>query len=454
MLSPRLQLLHEGLQKLLRRNATAHAERLLARARPADVALVMRFLDDRQQRAVFGLLVDDEARGDTLTELDDHLVAPLLADRDAGELARVIATMSSDDQADVLSELSEATRLEVLAALQPDDAVEVEDLLHYDPETAGGIMSTDYFALSADTTGSEAIRALQNIGDVEMAFYIYVVNEPGHLVGVVSLRALVIHPPTTALREMMVTDVISASVETDQEDVARLAARYNLLAIPVVDDANRLVGIVTIDDVVDVIREEATEDILKMAGADESAYEGLSVLRNVRIRAPWLFATWLGGLAASVLIGQFEAQLQATVALAAFIPIVLGMGGNVGTQTATIIVRGLATGHVSSKVGLQYILRESGIGVMLGVLYGLLLGCYALIFYNEMAGVMSLAITVAVSILASMASSATVGAATPLVFNRFNIDPAVATGPVVTTTVDVLGILVYFLTASMVGGMG
>ena len=287
-----------------------------------------------------------------------------------------------------------------------------------------------------------------------MAFYIYVVNEPGHLVGVVSLRALVIHPPATALREMMVSDVISASVETDQEDVARLAARYNLLAVPVVDDANRLVGIVTIDDVVDVIREEATEDILKMAGADESAYEGLSVFRNFRIRAPWLFATWLGGLAASVLIGQFEAQLQATVALAAFIPIVLGMGGNVGTQTATIIVRGLATGHVSSKVGLQYVLRETGIGVMLGVLYGLLLGCYALVFYSDMTGVLSLAITVAVSILASMASSATVGAATPLVFNRFNIDPAVATGPVVTTTVDILGILVYFLTASLVGGMG
>jgi magnesium transporter len=315
-------------------------------------------------------------------------------------------------------------------------------------------MSPDFFALAAATTGNEAIQALQATDDIEMAFYIYVVNEPGHLVGVVSLRALVIHPPTTPLHEMMVTDVISATVETDQEEVARLAARYNLLAIPVVNDANRLVGIVTIDDVVDVIREEATEDILKMAGADESAYEGLSIFRNFRIRAPWLFATWLGGLAASILIGQFEAQLQATVALAAFIPIVLGMGGNVGIQTATIIVRGLATGHVSSNVGWEYVWRETGIGILLGGLYGILLALYALVVYTDMVGVGSLALTVGVSILASMASSATVGAVTPLVFNRFNIDPAVATGPVVTTSVDVLGILVYFMTASFVGAGG
>ena len=180
-----------------------------------------------------------------------------------------------------------------------------------------------------------------------MAFYIYVVNEPGHLVGVVSLRALVTHSPNTTLENLMVSDVISVATNTDQEEVARLAARYNLLAIPVVDEGNCLVGIVTIDDVIDVIREEATEDILKMAGADETAYENNSIMRNFRTRAPWLFATWLGGLSASVLISTFEHHLQATVALAAFIPIVLGMGGNVGIQTATIIVRGLATGHVS-----------------------------------------------------------------------------------------------------------
>ena len=242
-----------------------------------------------------------------------------------------------------------------------------------------------------------------------MAFYVYTVNEHGHLVGVVSLRALVVHPADTLLSELMVTDVISATVNTDQEEVKRLAARYNFLAIPVVDDGNHLVGIVTIDDVVDVIREEATEDILKMAGADETAFESPSVLRNVRTRAPWLFATWLAGLAASMLIGVFEAQLTKTVALAAFIPVVLGMGGNVGSQTATIIVRGLATGRVSSELGLTYLFRETGIGLLLGLLYGVLLGVYAAVVYGDGGAMIGLPLTVALSIFLSMAISACVG---------------------------------------------
>ncbi|MCA9546667.1 MAG: magnesium transporter, partial [Myxococcales bacterium] len=208
------------------------------------------------------------------------------------------------------------------------------------------------------------------------------------------------------------------------------------------------------DDVIDVIREEATEDILKMAGADETAFEGYSVVKNVRTRAPWLFATWLGGLAASVLIGAFEAQLEARVALAAFIPIVLGMGGNVGTQTATIMVRGLATGRVSRDIGSRYFMRETGIGAMLGILYGALLAGYSVVRYGGGGETVQLALTVGLSILTSMTAAATVGSATPLLFDRLNIDPAVATGPVVTTTVDILGILVYFLTAAaFLGGL-
>ncbi|MEE2755835.1 MAG: magnesium transporter [Myxococcota bacterium] len=452
MLSPRLQLLRESLQKLLRRNAGNHVERLLVRTRAADVAVVMRFLDERQQGRVFDLLPDDDCRADTLAELDDHLVSDLIGHRSERELAPIIAAMSADDQADILALLPEKLRTSLIDALRPADKEEVEDLLHYDAETAGGIMSPEFFALPSSTTVSQAIQALQASDDVEMAFYIYVVNDPGHLVGVVSLRALVTHPPTATLETLMVSDVISVVTNTDQEEVARLAARYNLLAIPVVDEANSLVGIVTIDDVIDVIREEATEDILKMAGADETAYENHSVLRNFRTRAPWLFATWLGGLSASVLISAFEYQLQATVALAAFIPIVLGMGGNVGIQTATIIVRGLATGHVSEGVGLQYLWRETIIGVFLGVLYGTLIGLYTAVAYGDSGAVFQLSLTVGLSVLASMASSAAVGAFTPLLFDRMRIDPAIATGPIVTTSVDVLGILVYFWTATLIIG--
>ena len=464
----RIHVLQESLQKLLRRNATQHAARLLKRARPVDVAVIFRVLELSQQKRVFELLPDNTTKAEMLSELDEHLIAPLLEQFAEAELTAILLEMSDDDQADFLAALPSEKRERLMEALRPADAEGVEELLHFDPETAGGIMSTEYFALTSATTAKEAITALQNVEDVEMAFYIYTVNEHGHLVGVVSLRALVIHPPSTPLADLMVTDVISCTVDTDQEEVARLAARYNFLAIPVVDSGNHLVGIVTIDDVVDVIREEATEDILKMAGADETAYESPSVLVNVRTRAPWLFATWLAGLAASLLIGVFEDQLTKTVALAAFIPVVLGMGGNVGSQTATIIVRGLATGRVSSGLGARYLFREIGIGLLLGTLYGALIGIYTVFAYGEsetllsqpfpssiwlfLDGVWQLALTIGVSIFMSMAMSAFVGATTPLLFSRLSIDPAVATGPIVTTTVDVLGTLTYFLAAALILG--
>ncbi|MBU1897373.1 magnesium transporter, partial [Myxococcota bacterium] len=438
-----------------RRGSESHAERLLKKTRLEDVAVVMRFLDLRFQRQVFDLLPDNTQRAELLTELDAHLLSDLLEGREVKSLVRVLELMSVDAQADLINELPQTLAQELLNALKPAEVEELEDILQHDPETAGGIMCTDYFALPEDTTAGEAIQALQGSDDVEMAFYVYVINEHGHLVGVVSLRALVITPPSTPLRDIMASDILSAKVETDQEQVAQMAARYNLLAIPVVDQSNRLVGIVTIDDVIDVLREEATEDILRMAGVDESAYESKSLRKNLRKRAPWLFATWLGGLAGSLLIGSFEGQLEKQVALAAFIPIVLGMGGNVGTQTATIMVRGLATGHISADVGWRYLGREFLIGVSLGVLYGTLLGVYAFTRYSGEAHPLQLAFTVGLSILSSMSVAALVGALTPLIFDRLHIDPAVATGPLVTTTVDILGILTYFLMAGLfLSGLG
>ncbi len=452
MIGPRLQLLLDSLQKLLRRNSPRNVARLLGKSRPEDVAVVMRFVDERFLPRVFELLPNDEFRAETLTELDPHLLGDVTREMEVDGLATVIELMGADDQADILAELPEPLREALIEHLEPAEQEEIEDLLQHEPDTAGGIMSPDYFALPEHISASEAIAALQASEDVEMAFYIYVLSDAGHLVGVASLRALVTHPAETPLSKMMVSDVISATIDTDQEDVARLAARYNLLAIPVVDDANRLVGIVTIDDVIDVIREEATEDILKMAGADETAYESHSLVKQVRSRAPWLFATWMAGLAASMLIGAFEGALQKSVALAAFIPIILGMGGNVGTQTATIMVRGLATGRVSSRVGMQFVGRETAIGVLMGIGYGVLLAGYAYFRYGDAQTAIALPVTVGVSILASMSIAAVVGAFTPLACERLAIDPAVATGPVVTTTVDILAILVYFLVATQLLG--
>jgi magnesium transporter len=450
-MNSRLQFLLESLRKLLRRNAHVRVKKVLHKSRNEDVASVMRYLDESQRHQVFDLLARDEDRAETLSELDENLFVELVVARPVSQMAPIIALMNVDDQTSVLSSLPEDLRAEILSMLEPEEVAELKELLDYDRETAAGIMSTEFFSLQEDVTCADAINALQQAEDVEMAFYIYVVNEDERLTGVVSLRALLMNPPQTLLSHIKTQDTIYVEQDQDQEEVATLAARYNLLAIPVVDERHRLLGIVTIDDVIDIIREEATEDILKMAGADETAYEDSSALSNFRTRAPWLFATWMGGLAASILIGVFEDQLEKQIALMAFIPIVLGMGGNVGSQTATIIVRGLATGHVEYGLGAKYLVRELTIGGMLGGAYGFLLAIYTMILHHEEP--LSLAFTVGLSVWASMLCAASVGASTPLFFHRLKIDPAVATGPLVTTAVDVIGILVYFLFAQWLMGI-
>ena len=450
-MNSRLQFLLESLRKLLRRNAHVRVKKMLQKSRNEDVASVMRYLDESQRHQVFDLLARDEDRAETLSELDENLFVELVNARPAAQMAPIIALMNVDDQTAVLSSLPEDLRSEILSMLEPEEVAELKELLDYDRETAAGIMSTEFFSLQEGVTCAEAISALQQAEDVEMAFYIYVVNEDGRLTGVVSLRGLLMNPPTTQLSHIKTQDTIYVEQDQDQEEVATLAARYNLLAIPVVDERQRLLGIVTIDDVIDIIREEATEDILKMAGADETAYEDSSAWSNFRTRAPWLFATWMGGLAASILIGFFEDQLEKQIALMAFIPIVLGMGGNVGSQTATIIVRGLATGRVEYGLGARYLIRELTIGGMLGGAYGLLLTLYTMVRHHEQS--FFLALTVGLSVWASMLCAAIVGASTPLFFHRIKIDPAVATGPLVTTAVDVIGILVYFLFAQWLMGI-
>jgi magnesium transporter len=287
-----------------------------------------------------------------------------------------------------------------------------------------------------------------------MVFYLYVVDDRQHLVGVISLRDLITSKPKKKLSEMMIVRVHSVNPLTDQEEVAQIVSRYNILAVPVVDDANKLMGIITVDDVIDVIREEATEDFLQMAGAGRDRDILMkSAFSNAKTRVPWLFASWMGGMLVASIITTYEETLGQVLALMAFLPIIIGMAGNVGTQTATIIVRGIATGRVSTTNALKLVFKELQVGFLLGGLYGLLLGGagYLLSFIGYMdVGVMTsieLGVTVGLGIILSMATAAFVGALVPVLLHRINLDPAVATGPFVTTSVDILGVVVYFIVA-------
>jgi magnesium transporter len=257
------------------------------------------------------------------------------------------------------------------------------------------------------------------------------------------LRELVTAKAETPLSAIVNRDTFSVSTETDQEEVARIVSRYDLLAIPVVDSDGCMVGIVTVDDVIDIVRDEATEDILKMAGAGEDFVETKSIASSIRIRLPWLLASCGGGVAATLIIGYFDATLQELIFLAAFIPVIMGMGGNIGTQSATIVVRGLATDRLQAHQLGAVVLKEMAVGFLLGFSYGLLLGVVAHIGYQ----LWLLGLLVALAVVFTMTMAAMVGSLLPMIFDRMRIDPAVATGPFVTTAIDILSITFYFYMA-------
>jgi magnesium transporter len=450
MATDRNRILVESIKRLLRRGATSHLSKIVNKTHAADLSLVFHSLSLAQQRKLFGLISNVEQKGILFSELDEDTFQDLTEDMRVEDIVRILESMPTDDVADIIGRLPEEKSQAILDIMIRAESQEVEDLLRYGDDTAGGIMVPDFIALREDVTAREAIESLQTEhSDVEMAFYLYVVDEYGKLVGVSSLRQLVVVSPATPLREFMITDVFSVQTDMDQEEVAKLVARYDILAVPVVDGSNRLMGIVTVDDVIDILRKEATEDILKMAGAGEEFVETKSIFKSTRIRLPWLFASCLGGIFAFFIIGEFESSLSKIAYLAAFIPVIMGMGGNIGTQSSTIVVRGLATGRINVRDIWTVVFKELSIGLILGSVYGLLIGSVAQVRYSMEA----LALSVALAVICSMSVAALVGSLVPMGFARINIDPAVATGPLVTTAIDIISVFFYFMIATTLLGL-
>ena len=390
---------------------------------------------------LFNLIEEFATRAEVLSEMMHEEAAQFMSSMPVSEVVDLFQEMESDDAADIIGRLPEDLSREVLALLEKENDDEVGDLLRYGEDTAGGIMTPEFIALHEDVTVQDAIETLRRSKEVDMAFYLYVLNDHEQLVGVLSLRKLVLVAPTTVLKDIMEPNVASVRLHTDQEDVARMVARYSLLAVPVVNENNKLEGIVTVDDVIDVIREEATEDILKMAGAGEELLETGSVTKSVRARFPWLLVSCLGELIGVVVLSPFIGELRTHHYLALFMPIIMAMGGNIGTQSATVIVRGLAIGFIDQKKMASIYWRELRVAIALGITYGLLVGTVSLLFPDS--GIVY-ASSVAISMALAMIIAVTVGTLLPIALARLNVDPAVSTGPFVTTAVDVLGLLVYF----------
>ncbi len=447
MVKPKPQVLLDSVRKLTRRQAIGPLTNILNKSHPADIAEVIKYLTDSEKKQVFGLISDPEKAADVLSELDISDSLRLLEGMTEEQISTILNEMSSDDAAELISNLPEEISSRVLQLMEHEDQKDVEDLLQYEEKTAGRIMTTEFFALHEDTTADEAMKAIRENSEAEMVFYIYVVDERNHLVGVVSLRQLVVVSPQTKLKDIMTTDVISVSTDTDQEEVARIVERYNFLAIPVVDEKNHLMGIITVDDVIDVLREEATEDIMKMVGTKEEEFVYHDkVTRVARLRLPWLITNLFGGLVTGYLLWLFKVTIKDMLALITFVPVITGMGGNVGVQSSSIMVRGFATGKVNLGRVKQFLLREIMIGLLMGTICGIVVGLVGYIWHHSFV----LGLVVGIAMMAAMTVAATMGTLVPTFFRKIHVDPAIASGPFVTTSNDIVGILIYLGTATLI----
>ncbi|HRF11743.1 MAG: magnesium transporter [Candidatus Accumulibacter phosphatis] len=436
----------ETIDRLYHRDARGSLQKMIARIHPADMAAILDELPPEHVVDIFHTIGDKELGAEVFSQMGPHLRTQVMTESPVEKLAALLEHMQPDDLTDLVGELPEDQRAELMAMLGRDSKSEVESLLKYDPNSAGGIMTTEFFSLPHSLTVEQAIESIRSREDVEMVFYLYLTDEEGRLVGVVSLRQLLLTRPDTALRSIMNRRVIKVNTDADQTTVALLVDKYRLLAIPVVDQDDILVGMVTVDDVIDVIEEETTRDMLKMAGTSESETFTHSALKVAGIRLPWLLAAFIGGLAATMVIEKYESILAQVLVLSAFLPVIMGMAGNVGVQSATVAVRGLATGAIDVRDTLPLVLKELRVGLVLGGFYGVILAAYGYLMHDSL----QLGQVVGLTILGNMTGAALLAVLLPMIFQRLKVDPAVATGPFVTTAIDILGVLNYFVIASWI----
>lgn len=435
----KLDVVQDSVKRLLRMGATANLANLMQKQHPADLAQVLKDLVDRDRLAAFNILVDRSRRlgMEALSELGPETGAHLLADRPAEEIATLLQELESDDAAAIVDYLPEELSGAVLELITRKEGGEVEALLEYAEQTAGRIMNPNVFALSEDLTVGEAITALQGSRDVEMVFYLYVIDERRHLVGVISLRRLLLVSPETPLKRIMTADLVSVRVDTDQEEAARLVASYNLLAIPVVDEENKLVGIITVDDVIDVLKDEATEDLYRLAGVASDERVFTPAREALKKRLPWLIVNLGTAFLAASVVKVFEGTISQVTALAVFMPIVAGMGGNAATQTLTVIVRGIALGEITWGNSRKALVKEMFVGLGNGVACGAVAAGVAWLFQgNPMLG-----LVLGLAMVINMFIASTAGTLVPLGLRAAKVDPALASSVFITTLTDIFGFL-------------
>lgn len=422
---------------LIDENKLDEATDYLRGLHPADSAEIITNLEDIEQAAVVERLQPPEL-AQVFSQMHEEDMLDVAQHLDVEELAEVLDAMEPDTAADLLGELEPQAAAELIE--QMDESAPVVSLMAYDEESAGGIMNTAPASLRRWMTVAEAFTFIkQNYHDENEIFYLYVIDRFSRLIGVVNLRALILADPYQTIEEIMNRDVISVRATVDQENVAQALARYDLLAVPVVDDTGRLLGIIAHDDIVDVLEEEATEDIYRLAQLGEDAEIFSSVRHAIRDRLPWLTINMGTAFLASSVVARFEGTIAQVAVLAAFMPIVAGQGGNAGTQTMTIMVRSLALGEISGRDTWQALWHEFRIGLIHGIVLGILVGLAAWLWQgNVMLGVI-----IGIAMLGNLIVAALAGVLVPMLLKLCRVDPALASSVFVTTATDVLGFTLF-----------
>ncbi|HSJ63586.1 MAG TPA: magnesium transporter [Gemmatimonadaceae bacterium] len=419
---------------------------------PANLADIAEALPRERVAALLSALPAARA-ADVLEYMEDELRREVLETLSTREAAALVSQMTPDDRADALEELEDERAEEILSEIPSAERRETEQLLAYEPDTAGGLMTTEFVSVSEDLTveaALEAVRAVARLGRREAMYSIYATDSAGRLQGVFSLRELLAAPAGARIRDISWADIVSVRAEEDREEVAQLTRKYDLVAVPVVDDAGRLMGVVTVDDVIDAMEEEQTEDV-QMLGAVaplEEPYFQAGFWSIARKRAGWLVLLFLAEMLTGTAMHHYEETLAATAALIFFIPLIISSGGNSGSQSATLITRALAVGDVEMRQAMRVLWREGGQGVVLGAFLGVIGYARAIMWGNSS----TVAIVIGITLMAVVMTGTLVGATLPLVFTRLGWDPAIASSPFVSSFVDIAGIVIYLSVATAMLG--
>jgi magnesium transporter len=429
--------------------------RLAEEIPPQDLAEALSLLEDPAEQALALVQLDEAQASQVLDYLEPVVVEQIFEHIPTEKAARLLSELPADDAAQILDQLEEEKAEALLRQMAPPEARDVRELLEYPPNTAGRLMVRQYVRVRPEWTVEQTLDYLRQVGpDIETIYYLYAVDTRQRLVGICSLREVVLSDPSKRIEQIMETDLVVVHPETDQEEVASLLSKYDLLAVPVVDELGRMLGIVTIDDVVDILVSESTEDVLKLGGveATEEPYLTQSPWDLVRKRVRWLILLFIAERLTGTVLRHYDEEIQQFSALAWFIPLLIGTGGNAGSQTTTTITRALALGEVRLSQVLKVMGREMLTGLLLGLMIGGIGVLNAFIWSGTLTASqrIELAFTVGLAQMAIITMATTIGAMLPLLAKRLNIDPAVMSAPFITTLIDAAGLLVYFWIAKLI----